>query len=102
MLFAFLGLTDITALSLSEEVAESYWGTQTPVRLVFLFALTGYAYTFKEDGMFGRKGAAYVTNVGDDLKNSIVFTWGFLELAAWFWVRVECWLNLGNGMADLS
>jgi hypothetical protein len=56
------------------------------VRLVFLFALTGYAYMFKEDGVFAKSGAAYVQNVGDDLKNSIVFTWGFLELAAWFWV----------------
>ncbi|KAF2793853.1 hypothetical protein K505DRAFT_305088 [Melanomma pulvis-pyrius CBS 109.77] len=88
VLFAFLGLTDLTALSLSEEVAESYWGTQTPVRLTFLFGLTGYAYTFKEGGMFARKGSAYTFNVADDLKNSIVFTWGFLELAAWFWVFV--------------
>lgn len=38
--------------------------------------------------MFARKGSAYTFNVADDLKNSIVFTWGFLELAAWFWVFV--------------
>jgi hypothetical protein len=25
-------------------------------------------------------------STGASLNNSIVFTWGFLELAAWFWV----------------
>jgi hypothetical protein len=25
---------------------------------------------------------------GDDLKNALVFTWGFLELATWFWVFI--------------
>ncbi|KAF2702928.1 hypothetical protein K504DRAFT_393570 [Pleomassaria siparia CBS 279.74] len=88
ILLLFLGLTDLTALSLSDEVRESYWGTQTPVRLLFLFVLTGYSYTFKEGGIFARQGSAYVFNAGDELKNSVVFTWGFVEMAAWFWVFV--------------
>ncbi|KAF2730576.1 hypothetical protein EJ04DRAFT_515154 [Polyplosphaeria fusca] len=88
VLFAFIGLTDLTALSLSDEVAESYWGTQTPVRLVFLFALTGYTYTFKEGGMFAKKGQEQTFGTVDPVKNSIMFTWGFLELAAWFWVFI--------------
>ena len=67
-------------------MAESYWGTQTPVRLAFFFALTGYTYAFKEGGMFARQ--PYTLNAGDNLKNSIVFSWGFLELSAWFWVFV--------------
>lgn len=87
VLLAFLGLSDLTSLSLSDELAESYWGTQTPVRLAFLFVVTGYTYTFKEGGMLSSKGHAYAPGAGDHLKNSIVFTWGFLELAAWFWVR---------------
>jgi hypothetical protein len=89
VLFAFLGLSDLTALSNTDEVAERYWGTQTPVRLAFLFGLTGYSYMFKEGGIFASKGRQYTFNQGDDLKNSIVFTWGFLEMAVWFWV---CWL----------
>lgn len=89
LLFAFLGLSDLTALSLSDEVAERFWGTQTPVRLTFLFGITGYAYLFKEGGMLAGKGRSYSYNAGDDLKNSIVFTWGFLEMAIWFWVFVS-------------
>ncbi|KAF2474890.1 uncharacterized protein BDR25DRAFT_340567 [Lindgomyces ingoldianus] len=87
LLFAFLAISDLTSLSMSEEVAESYWGTQTPVRLVFLFAVTGYTYIFKEGGAFAERGQ-HSFQSGDDLKNSIVFTWGFLELATWFWVFV--------------
>ncbi|ORX91588.1 increased loss of mitochondrial DNA protein 1 [Clohesyomyces aquaticus] len=89
VLFAFLAITDLTALSLSEEFGEAYWGTQTPVRLSFLFAVTGYTYMFKEGGMFAKRTAGHSIASGGDLKNSIVFTWGFLELACWFWVFVN-------------
>jgi hypothetical protein len=41
---------------------------------------------FKDGGMLASKGRQYSMNAGDDLKNSIVFSWGFLELALWFWV----------------
>lgn len=82
MLLAFLGISDLTALSMSEEAVDAYWGTQTPVRLAFLFGLTGYAYAFKPGGILGSttKGA------GDHLKNSVVFAFGFIELTVWFWV----------------
>lgn len=82
MLLAFLGVSDLTALSMSEEVTDSYWGTQTPVRLAFLFALTGYSYAFKPGGVFGSSGKG----AGDHLKNSVVFAFGFVELSVWFWV----------------
>lgn len=36
--------------------------------------------------MFAARGADYRTSTGASLNNSIVFTWGFMELAAWFWV----------------
>ncbi|PSN65366.1 hypothetical protein BS50DRAFT_575399 [Corynespora cassiicola Philippines] len=88
LLLAFLGVSDLTALSLPEEVADTYWGTQTPVRLAFLFGVTGYTYLFKQHGILASQGRDYTYNAGDNLKNSIVFTWGFLELSAWFWVFV--------------
>jgi hypothetical protein len=86
VLLSFLGISDLTALMLPDEPCEVYWGTQTPVRLLFLFGLTGYTYMFKKGGVLANAGSKYTTSAGDNLKNSIVFTWGFLELAAWFWV----------------
>jgi hypothetical protein len=83
VLLAFLGICDLTALSMSEEANEAYWGTQTPVRLAFLFGLTGYAYAFKPGGLVGSTGRG----AGDHLKNSVVFAFGFVELTVWFWVR---------------
>lgn len=88
VLLAFLGISDLTSLSLADEAAEAYWGTQTPVRLTFLFGLVGYIHTFKEGGIFAKSGRQYAAGAGDSLKNSIMFTWGFLELSAWFWVGV--------------
>lgn len=88
VLFAFIGLSDLTALSLSDELSMEFWGSQAPVRLTFLFVLTGYTYMFKEGGMFAPRGVDYRLSPGAGLNNSIVFTWGFLELAAWFWVFV--------------
>ncbi|OCL15316.1 hypothetical protein AOQ84DRAFT_329620 [Glonium stellatum] len=88
VILAFLGIADLTAVSMPEEFAEIYWGTQTPVRLSFLFIITGYTYMFKDDGIFAAKAAKYKPAAGDNLKNSIVFTWGFLELSAWFWVFI--------------
>ncbi|KAJ4370592.1 hypothetical protein N0V83_005113 [Neocucurbitaria cava] len=88
VLFALLGLTDLTALSLSDDVFVEFWGTQTPVRCAFLFALTGYTYMFKEGGMYAPRSYDYRMSAGASLNNSIIFTWGFLELAAWFWVFV--------------
>ncbi|KAF1845693.1 uncharacterized protein K460DRAFT_284032 [Cucurbitaria berberidis CBS 394.84] len=88
VLFAFLGLTDLTALALPDDVFGHFWGAQTPVRCAFLFALTGYSYIFKEGGMFAPRGHDYTIGVGASLNNSMVFTWGFFELSAWFWVFV--------------
>jgi hypothetical protein len=70
-----------------EELSE-YWGAQTPIRLLFLFALTAYTYTFKPGGMMAPRNSEFMMGAGDTLNNSIIFTWGFLEIAAWFWVFV--------------
>ncbi|KAF2200811.1 hypothetical protein GQ43DRAFT_472365 [Delitschia confertaspora ATCC 74209] len=86
VLLAFFGLADLTAASLPDEVSDTYWGTQTPVRLLFLFGVTGYSYMFKEGGMFTTREKGYSFDAGDGLNNSIVFTWAFLELTMWFWV----------------
>ena len=73
---------------MNEELSDEYWGAQAPVRLLFLFILTGYTYTFKEGGIMAPRSAEYLMSEGNTLNNSIVFTWGFLEMAAWFWVYV--------------
>ncbi|KAL6156090.1 hypothetical protein ACJBU6_05226 [Exserohilum turcicum] len=86
VLFAFLGLSDLTTLSLHEQIYDEYWGLQAPVRLLFLFGITGYSYTFKEGGLFGAKGADYRASAGASLCNGLVFSWGFLEVAVWFWI----------------
>lgn len=62
-----------------------YWISNVQVRLMFLFSLTGYVYLFKEGGMFGPK-ALQNTSIGEPLQNSLVFTFGFMEIAVWFWV----------------
>jgi hypothetical protein len=86
VLFAFIGLTDLTALSLHEDVFDQFWGLQAPVRLLFLFGLTAYSYIFKEGGMFAPRGMEYRMSAGASLNNSFIFTWGFIEVFAWFWV----------------
>jgi hypothetical protein len=74
---------------MSEELSDEYWGIQTPVRLLFLFALTAYTYAFKEGGVMAPRSNDYMMSSGNtSLNNSIVFTWGFCEMAAWFWVFV--------------
>jgi len=80
---------------MSEELALLYWSSQTPVRLLFLFVLTGYTYAFKPGGIAASSGWNYQKNVGDHLKNNLVFTFGFVEVVTWFWVRSmltwACW-----------
>ncbi|KAJ9668774.1 hypothetical protein H2201_001019 [Coniosporium apollinis] len=86
VLFAFLGLSDFTAASMPSELSIPFFTSQAPVRLLFLFMVTSYTYLFKRGGMFAGQGLAYKPGVGEELKNGVVFTWGFLELTAWFWV----------------
>jgi hypothetical protein len=86
VLFAFVGISDLTSLSLHEQISDEYWGLQAPVRLLFLFVVTGYTYAFKEGGLFGAQGVDYRASTGASLNNSIVFTWGFLEVGVWFWI----------------
>ncbi len=47
-------------------------------------------------------GEAYVGGAGDELKNSVVFTWAFVEMMCWFWVswddRTQRGLSCGLGL----
>jgi len=102
---AFIGLIDLTAASLNEETSLEYWLSNVPVRLVFLFSLTGYIYLFKEDGLLG-SSAIRQEGAGDMVRNSMVFAWAFMETAAWFWVSTRShprfWsLPVANVMLDI-
>ena len=94
VILAFLGLSDFTAASMREEIAFSYWSSQLPVRLFFLFLMTGYTYLFKRGAETFGEAIKYTSSSGDNLKNSLVFTWGFMEVATWFWVRISEKRNL--------
>ena len=95
VLLGFLGLVDLTAASMQERVSLEYWLSNVPVRLLFLFGLTGYVYLFKEDGIFGQPGLSFKrAGPGETLRNSLVFSFGFFEIATWFWVILS---NLSAG-----
>ena len=85
LFLALLGVADVSATGLDEEVASHYWSSQAPIRLGFFFAVTGYSYLWKEGGLMGgtrhEKGA-----LRGLLCNGFVFTWGFVEMMGWFWV----------------
>lgn len=84
LVLALLGLVDLTACSLPEEIGSLYWGSQAPIRCTFFFVLTGYTYAFKPEGPIW--GASEKASPWNDLHNSVVFTWAFLEMISWFWV----------------
>lgn len=89
-MFAFLGVSDLVSVSLEDEIAREYWASVIPTRLLVLFGLSGYTYTFKEGGIFGPKTKVWGAkpSPGDHLQNSVMFTWAFMEMVAWFWVFI--------------
>ncbi|CAO1596553.1 hypothetical protein XANCAGTX0491_000392 [Xanthoria calcicola] len=86
LILALLGLTDLAACSLPEEIFSYYWGSQAPIRCTFFFALAGYAYAFKPEGPV--RGVSRQGNPWDNLHTSVVFTWSFLEMISWFWIFI--------------
>jgi hypothetical protein len=74
---------------MAEPVAMQYWGTQAPIRLVVLFALTAYTYFGRspvpQSSPFGNSKYHHM-GPGDSLKNGLLFTWAFLEMGVWFLV----------------
>jgi len=75
LLFAFLGVADLTAVSMTDHVAIEYWNSQAPIRLLFLFPLTAYIYLVSP-----------TSDLAFNIKNGFIFTWAFLELGIWFMV----------------
>lgn len=91
LLLTFLAITDLTACSLPELTSLEYWSAQTPIRLALLFAVTIYAYLFKDDGVFGRGvttvgGFTVDKSLGRFVRNDLVFAAAFTEVCLWFWV----------------
>lgn len=76
------------------------------MRLLFFFVVTFYSYVFKPGGVvfagkeFGKGGAKGKAG-WDDLKNSLVFTWGFVEMLVWFWVS-DAYASLRTQLGDIS
>lgn len=52
-----------------------------PFRMAFFFFLTAYTYVLRPG-----RGNTDISN--NPLKNSLVFTWAFVEVIMWFWVRL--------------
>jgi hypothetical protein len=113
-MFSLLALADLTASSLPAEISTFYWGSQTPVRLLFFFVVTAYSYVFKQGGE-GVGGSVERNRLGrgllgggkrwggDELKNGLVFSWGFVEMLCWFWVsRLRGVFALWKGFGGLS
>jgi hypothetical protein len=74
---------------MSEHVAYQYWGTQLPVRLLFLFGLTGYTYMFRGDSNLPLGRGNLGLSPEDTLKNGLVFTWAFIETVFSFMVYLS-------------
>lgn len=92
LFLALLSISDLTATNLDEEVASYYWSSQAPVRLLFFFGVTGYSYLAKPEGVMASPvgkmapGAGVGRQMPHLVCNSLVFTWGFVEMLGWFWV----------------
>ena len=88
-----LAISDLTASALPEEISTLYWSSLAPIRLVFFFGLTGWAYLGKsgleDDFSVPDQSPLTVASVGirEMMCNSFVFSWGFLEMLIWFWVE---------------
>lgn len=100
-MFIFSGISDLVVVSSFEEVSRGYWDAQgslpvfsplfptltsyiqlaAPFRMAFFFFLTAYTYVLRP----GRGNTDIPIN---PLKNSLVFTWAFVEVIMWFWVRL--------------
>lgn len=83
LVLAFLGFSDLVSASIDESTAVEYWSAVTPLRLVFLFPLTGYIILYQPKYL---AGVVKSKPVGEVLKNGFTFTWCFLETTLWFLV----------------
>lgn len=87
MILAFLGATDLLAASMTALTAIEYWSSQTPVRLLLLFALSGWTYWTGAGSM--SMPSRMTSGPAQLLQTDLVFTIAFIELCLWFWVFVS-------------
>lgn len=85
LFLAFLGIVDLTAAGLPDVPFHEHWGAQAPVRVAVLLALNGWIYLTKPEDQWSFKASKSPL---DELKNGLVFSWGFVELIVMFWVSL--------------
>ncbi|KAI9739814.1 MAG: hypothetical protein M1834_006535 [Cirrosporium novae-zelandiae] len=91
VLFALLGISDLTATSMHEELSVLYWSAQAPVRSAFFFILAGWmllSRPMEGSTITSSRGGYKNREFGGELKNNIVFTWAFVEMLIWFWTFI--------------
>jgi len=91
--FAIWGISDLASMSLPEEISMYFWGAQAPIRITVFFTYTFYSYVFSSSSPIHQSRSDGVIRSpyipitwGEGVKNSLFFTWAFLELICWFWV----------------
>jgi hypothetical protein len=59
---------------------------------MFFFFVIGYTYLVKggDPGSIDQATTYGPKVAGDGLRNSMLFTWAFLEMVTWFWVSYSC------------
>ncbi|KAK3320106.1 increased loss of mitochondrial DNA protein 1 [Cercophora scortea] len=118
VILGIMGISDLVTLSLPDEISLfHHWGAQAPLRLTLTFGLTLYTFFFSassplysEGGGGGAARAAHPSTHtphnasytpsgwgGDALKNSVFFTFMFVETFSWFWV----WVTLREERQEL-
>lgn len=90
-MLALLAVSDLSAISMRDEVSAFFWQAQAPIRLSFFFGLTAYSYSCRPGGMWaGREESLSLPNLAKGtqggLGSGVVFAWAFLETCWWFWV----------------
>ncbi|KIW03265.1 uncharacterized protein PV09_05485 [Verruconis gallopava] len=89
LVLGFFGISDLIAVSITEPIAIEYWSAVTPLRLLVLFPLTAYTYLHQPDYFGKLKGKMHQASPSDNLKNSLTFSFCFIETVLWFWVYVS-------------
>ena len=100
LLLILQSIADFNTSSLPDDQAHTYWRSAVPARVFVFFVVTGGSYLGAEGAREMLKGAprrrgGSAAAAGAGMEgwrkascNSLMFTWGFLELVFWFWMFV--------------
>ena len=96
LLLVILALNDFFSPSAEDEIGSLYWSAQAPLRAAFYFLATGGIYLWKfgleeskkKERIAGSAGS--VLAMRESVCNSFVFSFAFMEMLLWFWVRRLC------------